>query len=56
MAAKLVKTVIAFVFGFGLGVAAVLINGEFIIHIPVVLGIVASAIYLTKEQIWAFLT
>ncbi len=54
MAIKFFKTLIAFATGFGLGLAAVFLNGEFVIHIPVLLGILATALYLTREKWWAF--
>ncbi|WP_179954191.1 hypothetical protein [Denitrobaculum tricleocarpae] len=54
MIAKLLKTALAFAVGFGLGLLAVLLNGEFIIHIPLLLGILAAALYLTREKWWAF--
>lgn len=54
MIMKLVKTVLAFSIGFGLGLIAVFLNGEFVIHIPVLLGILAAALYLTREKWWAF--
>lgn len=56
MASKLLKTFIAFSVGFGLGLILVLINGEFIIHVPVVSSIVATGFYLTKDKWWYFWT
>ncbi len=54
MLSKLLKTALAFATGFALGLLAVLLNGEFVIHIPLLLGILAAALYLTREKWWAF--
>lgn len=51
---RFLNAVLAFATGFGIGLVAVYLNGDFIIHIPVILGILAAALYLTKEKWWSF--
>ena len=53
---KLLKTLVVFCIGFALGLIAVFLNGEFIIHVPIVMGIVAVGFYVTKPKWWSFWT
>lgn len=52
---KVLKTLVAFAIGFGLGLIAVFLNGEFIIHVPILVGLLAAATYLSKEKWWSLL-
>ncbi len=53
---RIAKILLAFSVGFVLGFIAVFLNGEFIIHVPVVMGIAAVGFYITKPKWWSFWT